>query len=105
MGKKQESVSISGAPTIEFDFLDATDTDFGCRRVAELAGAMLLAEVNPDGTIDMTVDAADGFRLAHLVLKARPGRNATQNVTDIGSALLWSHWRHQQAVRSRNMVA
>lgn len=86
-----ESVSIAGAPTIEFKF--AGDT---CR--AELAGAKLYAEGGrPDGGCDLRITDATGFVLANLAIYERPERNMTENLIDIGSALLWSHWRHTQS--------
>lgn len=88
---KVTSVSISGAPDIEFHFNGDT-----CR--AELAGASLYVEGGrKDGGADMRLTDATGEVLADLVVNERVHRNMTENVVDIGSALLWSHWRHQQA--------
>lgn len=85
------AVSISDAPSIEFHFKGDT-----CR--AELAGAKLYAEGGrSDGDIDMRLKDASGEVLADLVVRKRAHRNATENLMDVGSALLWSHWRHQQA--------
>lgn len=84
------SISISGAPEILFKF--AGDT---CK--ADLAGAELYAEVRGDGRCDVRVKDATGFVLADIVLNERAERTLTENVIDVGSALLWSHWRHQQA--------
>jgi hypothetical protein len=85
------SVSIAGAPTIEFRFAGDTCT-------ADLAGAHLYAEGGrPDGGCDLRMTDADGFVLANLVVHERAERNMTENLIDIGSALLWSHWRHEQA--------
>lgn len=85
-----KSVSISGAPDLEFHF--AGDT---CR--ATIAGAELYCEMRGDGDIDMRLKDAGGEVLADLVVRQRSHRNATENLMDVGSALLWSHWRHQQA--------
>ena len=99
MGTKLDNVSIDGAPTITFDFLGSTSDELGDVAEAELAGAVLRVEVNRDGTADMRITAMDGFVLANITVKPRKGRALTENVMDIGSALLWSHWRHQQASR------
>lgn len=85
------SVSVSGAPDIEFRF-----TGDVCR--AEIAGATLYCEGGrADGGIDMRLTDATGEVLADLVVNERSHRTATENLVDIGSALLWSHWRHQEA--------
>ena len=84
-----ESVSIAGAPTIEFRFAGDTVT-------ADLAGAHLYAEASGEEQADMRITDATGFVLANLVVKGRAERNLTENVMDIGSALLWSHWRYVQ---------
>lgn len=39
------------------------------------------------------ITAADGVILAALTVHARGHRTTTENLIDIGSALLWSHWR------------
>ena len=86
-------VSTSGGPDILFRFEGDT-----CR--AELAGAKLYAESHrKDGGIDMRVTDATGFVLAKLVVLPRMYRDDTENLTDIGSALLWSHWRWSEAKR------
>lgn len=84
------SVSVSGAPDIQFKF--AGDT---CR--AELAGASLYCEMRGDGGIDMRLTDATGEILADLIVNERSHRNATENLVDVGSALMWSHWRHEEA--------
>ena len=85
------SQSISGAPEIEFKF-----TGHVCR--AELAGATIYIEGGRrDGGADLRLTDATGEVLADIVVNPRAHRDMTQNVMDIGSALLWSHWRHQQA--------
>lgn len=88
----QTSVSPSGAPDIVFAF--AGDT---CK--AELVGARLYAEMRGDGGIDMRLTNRDGETLADLVLNKRAHRNDTENLMDVGSALLWSHWRYVEAGR------
>jgi len=80
-------VSTSGAPDIVFKF--AGDT---CR--AELAGAKLYVERRRDEDFDMRITYASGEVLADIVVNKRSHRNDTENVTDVGSALLWSHWRY-----------
>ena len=85
------SVSTSGAPDIVYHFAGHT-----CR--AELAGARLYCEMREDGGIDMRLTDAGGEILADIVIKERSHRNATENLTDVGSALLWSHWRFLQAL-------
>lgn len=90
------SVSISGAPDITFRFHGDT-----CR--AELAGATLYVEGGrKDGGADLRLTDASGEVLADLVVNERAHRTMTENVVDIGSALLWSHWRHQQSASSES---
>ena len=84
------NVSIDGAPDIEFKFAGDTVT-------ADLAGAHLYAEVRGDGGCDLRITDADNYVLASLVVNERAERNLTENIMDIGSALLWSHWRWLQA--------
>lgn len=88
-----ENASISGAPTIEFRFAGDTVT-------ADLAGAHLYAEARGDDRCDLRVTDATGFVLANLVINERPERTMTENVMDIGSALLWSHWRWTEAQKT-----
>jgi hypothetical protein len=90
-----ENVSISGAPPITFHFA-------GSIASAELAGAQLAAiaiedDERPDDDAEVVVTGADGFILARMLLRRREGRTTTENVMDVGSALLWSHWRWLQA--------
>lgn len=85
-----ESESIGGAPRIELKF----DGDV-CR--AEFAGATLYAEVRDDGGTDLRITDAEGEILADLILRPRSHRDSTENLMDIGSALLWSHWRWLEA--------
>lgn len=84
------STSISGAPDLKFHFNGDT-----CR--AEIAGAKLYCEARGDDGIDMRLTDATGEILADIVVNPRGHRNATENLVDVGSALLWSHWRHQEA--------
>ena len=84
------AVSIDGAPDIDFRFAGDTCT-------ADLGGAHLYAEVRGDGGADLSIKDAENFVLANLVVNERPERNLTENIMDIGSALLWSHWRWIQA--------
>lgn len=86
------SQSISGAPDIEFQFKGDT-----CR--ATSSGAQLYCEMRGDGDIDMRLTDATGEVLADLVVRQRAHRTATENLVDVGSALLWSHWRHEEARR------
>jgi hypothetical protein len=87
-----QNISTSGAPTIDFRFAGDTCT-------ADLAGAHLYAEGGrPDGGCDLRITDAQGFVLANLVVNERPERNMTENLMDIGSALLWSHWRYIQSL-------
>jgi hypothetical protein len=85
------SVSIDGAPEIVFRFAGHT-----C--VADMAGARLYCEMRGDGGIDMRLTNAVGEVLADIIVNERAHRNATENLMDIGSALLWSHWRWLQSV-------
>lgn len=97
---KTETISIAGLPTITFEVRGATMR-------AELAGAKLYAEIrdpvytdrNLGPAADLRLTDATGFVLADLIVNGRPERNLTENVTDIGSALLWSHWRYQESQR------
>lgn len=85
------SVSVSGAPDLRFEFNGDT-----CR--CEMEGAKLYVEGGrKDGGANMRLTDATGEILADLVVNERSHRTMTENVVDIGSALLWSHWRHQQA--------
>lgn len=85
------SVSIAGAPTIEFRFAGAT-----CR--AALGNTTLYAEVHADETSAMLrMKDGDGQVLADLHVLQRADRTITENVIEIGSALLWSNWRFEQA--------
>lgn len=93
-----KSISISGAPEITFEFRGDT-----CR--AELAGAKLCAEVrapvytdrNLGPAADLRLIDLDGEILTDIIVNGRAHRNLTENITDVGSALLWSHWRHVQS--------
>lgn len=88
---KVTSVSVSGAPDIKFHFKGDT-----CR--AELAGALLYVEGGrKDGGANMRLTDAAGEVLADIVVNERAHRDMTENVVDVGSALLWSYWRYQQA--------
>lgn len=87
------SVSIGGGPGIVFRFAGAV-----C--VAELAGARLYSEMREDGGIDMRLTDSAGEVLADIIVKERAHRNATENLIDVGSALLWSHWRYTEAMTS-----
>lgn len=89
----QESISIAGAAPITFNFNGDT-----CR--AELAGAELYVEARADGGADMRLKDASGEVLADIVVNPRTHRNLTENVTDIGSALLWSHWQYVEASKA-----
>ena len=85
-----ESVSISDGPVIVFKFHGDTVR-------AECAGANLYAEARGDGGVDLRIRDATGEVIADLVVNRRAHRDLTENVIDIGSALLWSHWRWTQA--------
>lgn len=87
------SVSTSGAPEILFKFAGDTCT-------ADLSGAHLYAEMRGDGGIDVRLTDAANEVLANIVINERHHRNATENLMDIGSALLWSHWRYTQSEQS-----
>lgn len=84
--------SINGAPPITFHFFD----DATAR--AELADAVLVAEATTSGrSTELTITCEDGAVLAKLLVHPRKERTQVQNLVDIGSALLWSHWRWMQA--------
>ncbi len=97
------SVSIAGAPTIVFMF----NTDDAGNGIvdAELDGAKLNASLFAHGNISLQMIDDDGTELASLTLHPREGRSATENVMDIGSALLWSHWRWKRAKATREAIA
>lgn len=80
------SESTSGAPTITFAFR-------GDAFRASLAGAELYGEYEGDDRLRMRLTDAAGEVLADITAHPRSHRNTTENATDIGSALLWSHWR------------
>ena len=79
--------STSGAPPITFTFEGDTFR-------AELAGAKLYGENEGRGISWMRMTDADGVRLADITAHPRAHRTMSENVIDIGSALLWSHWRY-----------
>src|SRR5687767_7448517 len=84
-----DSISDSGAPNITFEFRGDT-----CK--ASLVGARLYVEVCGDAeepSARMSLHDSSGELLADLIVLPRFHRNLTENVLDIGSALLWSHWR------------
>lgn len=85
-----ETVSIAGAPDINFEVRGGTMR-------AELAGAKLYAEACGEEEADLRITGADGFVLADIRVNRREGVNLTENVRDIGAALLWSHWRFVEA--------
>jgi hypothetical protein len=62
---------------------------------AELDGAKLYAEVCDKGA-DLRLTAADGGVLADLIVRPFGEGNLTENVVDVGAALMWSHWRFVQ---------
>jgi hypothetical protein len=64
---------------------------------AELAGAKLYGEAEGDDRTRLRLTDASGEVLADITVHPRAHRNATENVIDVGSALLWSHWRWTQA--------
>lgn len=82
--------SIGAAPNLTFHFRG----DTVC---AELVGARLYGEAEGDERTRLRLTDASGEVLADITLHPRSHRNATENVIDIGSALLWSHWRWMQA--------
>lgn len=87
---EQISESPAGAPPITFHF----DGDVA---TAELVGAKLRVENEGRYGISMRVLDETGEVLADIVLRERVHRSATENVMDIGSALLWSHARWKAA--------
>ncbi len=87
--------SVAGAPRFTLHFCEDTVR-------AELAGAALYGEMQADGLVRVRMTAADGEVLADLTLHPRA---PTENVVDIASALLWSHWRWVQAKTDRAPTA
>lgn len=89
--QKYQMVSIYGGPTITFHVKGDTMR-------AELGGASLYAEARaPGGGAEMRITDSAGEILADLMVNPRRHRNITENVMDVGSALLWSHWRYVEA--------
>lgn len=82
--------SISGAPGFAIHFRGHTLS-------AQLAGATLYGEAEGNDRTRLRLTDAAGELLADLTIHPRAHRNATENVVDISSALLWSHWRWAQA--------
>ena len=80
------SESTSGAPTITFQFIGDTFR-------AELAGALLRGEYEGDDRLRMCLVDREGEILADVTAHPRGHRSTTENAIDVGSALLWSHWR------------
>jgi len=90
-----QTVSIADGPTIEFFFSGAT-----CR--ATLDGAQLYAELCEEDKADLRLTDANGEILADVVVNPRSHRTITENVMDVGSALLWSHWRYLRSQPPKN---
>lgn len=86
----QESVSITGAPTITFQFAGHLFT-------AELDGAKAAGIMISDDEARIVITDATEWVLADFTVHPRKERNLTENVIDLVSALLWSHWRYLQA--------
>lgn len=84
------NISIAGEPTINFDFA-------GSACAAELGGAKLAGVACSDDDAQIVITDVEGELLAKLTIHKREHRTLTENVMDIGSALLWSHWRWLQA--------
>ena len=96
MRKQFEATAESiaeGAPDIRFAFS-------GDLLRAELKGAVLEG-VRMEGGSRLRLMDAEGELLADITLHERPHRTNTENVIDIGSALMWSHWRWLQAGGAR----
>lgn len=94
MNETIPSISIAGAPVIDFRFA-------GDVCVAELEGARLRAEMKSDDTCDVRIHAADGKCLADIVVRVRePDDNLSESLMSVGSALLWSYWRYVEAKRA-----
>ena len=87
--------SIGDAPTFAFQFHGDTVR-------AELAGATLYGEHEGNDRTRISLRAADGELLADITLHSRAHRDATENVIDVGSALLWSHWRWSRATAAKD---
>ncbi len=83
--------STAGAPAITFRFNGDTLR-------AELDGACLLGESEGDDRTRVLLTDAYGGVLADVTVHPRAHRDATGNVTDIGCALMWSHWRYVQSM-------
>jgi hypothetical protein len=90
MSFKTETVSIADGPTIEFLYNEDIVR-------AELSGAKLYGELCGPDTVALRLTDANGEILADIIVKPRSHRTVTENVMDVGSALLWSHWRYLQA--------
>lgn len=87
---KVVSESIAGAPPITFEFIGDTFR-------ASLVDAELHGELESKDMARMRLTSGIGEVLADISIHPRSHRTLTENVMDIGSALLWSHWRHATA--------
>lgn len=88
-----ESAPLGGGPVLTFHFHGDT-----CR--AEMEGAVLYAEGGRrDGGVDLRLTDASGKILAEIVVMPFGLKSMTENVVDIGSALLWSHSAYLRAVK------
>lgn len=91
---KQTSISIDGAPTIEFTFDGSVGT-------AEYAGAKLTTDAIDAERANLQIVDATGTLIADVMVRKMPAdENITVSTMNIGSALLWSHFRWQQAPKS-----
>lgn len=85
------SVSIAGAPTIDWTFTGAVAR-------AEIAGAKAYAEAIDDGTADLRITDATGEVLADILVRKMPAdESITVSLMNVGTALLWSHVRWLEA--------
>lgn len=97
---KIESISIAGAPTIDFTFS-------GSLCAAECCGATLAAVLRDETcAADVVVTDATGQQLADITVRKLPaGENISVSLMNVGSALLWSHARWVAAQTSTSVAA
>lgn len=85
-----DRISVSDAPTITFKFAGDTVS-------ADLDDARLYGEMRGDGGCDLRLTTTGPTVLANIVVHEHNNRGITESVMDVGSALMWSHWRWMQA--------
>ncbi len=88
------ALGSAGAPDITYNIVGDTAS-------AELDGAKLYAELTGRDETRVRITSADGVVLADVTLHPVSSRSVTENLRDVGAALLWSHWRWVQLQKSK----